>query len=206
MSDEAALIRLVRENRNEPLPRLVYADWLDDIGDSHTTPKAAFLRLWCRLLDTPLSDLEGYPVLTAQLEALKTGLSAEWLSDMDGDRFQIQSGPAARERAEAFLSRLFDADDYEIRIPTYLEIGWVVPFIATPLIESGDPPPREKEHKRGGSRKPKRSRTSPESERAHFGSATPLFVERRTGRVDWYRSPPRGAAPQNLLALRRRSG
>jgi uncharacterized protein (TIGR02996 family) len=206
MSDEAALIQLVRENRDESLPRLVYADWLDDIGDPHTTQKAAFLRLWCRLLDTPLSDFDGYPDLAAQLETLKPGLPTEWLSDVDGNRFHIQSGSAAQERAEAFLSRIFDVGDYQIRPPNSIETGWIVSFVATPLVESAAPPLREKEHKRGGPRKPKRSRTSPESERAIFGAATPLFVERRTGRVDWYRGPRRPSAPQNLLASRRRSG
>jgi len=37
MSDRAAFLRAIAENRFSPLPRLVYADWLDEFGDDQPT-------------------------------------------------------------------------------------------------------------------------------------------------------------------------
>lgn len=46
MSDEAALLRAVIEEPEDDLPRLAYADWLDEHGQAR---RAEFIRLQCRL-------------------------------------------------------------------------------------------------------------------------------------------------------------
>src|SRR5215213_5024358 len=54
MSDEAALLRAIREHPDEDTPRLVYADWLQEYGDDED--RAAFIRLECELARLPPAD------------------------------------------------------------------------------------------------------------------------------------------------------
>ncbi|WP_171471838.1 TIGR02996 domain-containing protein [Frigoriglobus tundricola] len=190
MTDESSLIDLIRANDAAPLPRLIYADWLDDVGDPPSTQKATFLRLWCQLSDTPLSELNGYSELAAGLEALKPGLADTWLRAMDGHRFRIASADDARVRANAFLCNILYEGDFEISSGLWHAAGWVVSFSVTPTVDGGDLPGREKEHRRGGLRKAKRAIVPSRRVRLPaYPSATPLFVDRTTGRVDWYRNP-----------------
>ena len=190
MTDESSLIDLVRANPAAPLPRLIYADWLDDAGDRSSTQKATFLRLWCQLFDTPLAELNGYTELTTQLEVLKPGLADTWLQSIDGHRFRIDNVDAAGIRATAFLRTILSEGDFEVRSPMWHESGWVVSFSVTPTVDAVDPPGREKEHKRGGLRKTKRAFVPARQFRLPaVPSATPLFVDRMTGRVDWHRGP-----------------
>jgi uncharacterized protein (TIGR02996 family) len=189
MSDEPALIRLVCDHRDEPLPRLIYADWLDDIGDPPSVLKSTFLRTWCQLHDTPLSDLDGYSELAEQLERLRPELPDFWCLQMDGFRFYIGNTDRASARADAFLRRILDPDDYELLYPNPRDGGWVVSFRILPTVESAGPKAREKEHKRGGVRA---KRATPAPGRRHqlaYQAATPLFVTSATGRVDWHRGP-----------------
>ncbi|MBX9623847.1 MAG: TIGR02996 domain-containing protein [Gemmataceae bacterium] len=53
MDDGEALIRAIRANRDDDLPRLVYADWLEEQGDH---ARAEFVRLQCWLSGHPESD------------------------------------------------------------------------------------------------------------------------------------------------------
>jgi uncharacterized protein (TIGR02996 family) len=48
MNDEAALLSAIIAHPDEDTPRLAYADWLDEHGDSD---RAAFIRVQCRLAD-----------------------------------------------------------------------------------------------------------------------------------------------------------
>ncbi len=193
MTDESALIDLIRANDAATLPRLIYADWLDDVGDPPSTQKATFLRLWCQLFDTPLSELNGYSERAAQLEALKSRLADTWLQVMDVHRFRISTADAARVRATAFLCNILHEGDFEIRSEVWREGGWVVSFSVTPTVDVVDLPGREKEHKRGGLRKARRAYVPSRQVRLPaYPSATPLFVDRTTGRVDWHRGPGAG--------------
>lgn len=105
MSDELAFLAAVRDRPNDALTRLVFADWLDERDTDETRTKARFLRVWCDLADTPLTDLEGYTTRADELEALRPRLDPDWLAAVDGARFHVAAPDAARLRAEAFLLR-----------------------------------------------------------------------------------------------------
>lgn len=50
MSERAAFLASIRESPADDLPRLVFADWLDDNGDQpHDAATAEFIRLSCKL-------------------------------------------------------------------------------------------------------------------------------------------------------------
>jgi uncharacterized protein (TIGR02996 family) len=53
-ADRAAFLRAIAETPEDDLPRLVYADWLDERGDPE---RAEFIRLQCELARLPTDDL-----------------------------------------------------------------------------------------------------------------------------------------------------
>lgn len=77
-TDESALLRAVLTNPEANLPRLVYADWLDDHGQPD---RAEFIRLQCEIASHP-----SPPPLFARREhelwnnlAQDAALTADWL-------------------------------------------------------------------------------------------------------------------------------
>src|SRR4051794_37823654 len=53
MSDEPALLRAVRDDPDDDLPRLAYADWLEEKGER---PRAAFIRAQLQRARLPWED------------------------------------------------------------------------------------------------------------------------------------------------------
>src|SRR5262245_24225920 len=53
MTEREALLRAVCENPDDDLPRLVFADWLDENGDEAARAWAEFIRLQCRAARLP---------------------------------------------------------------------------------------------------------------------------------------------------------
>lgn len=49
MNPEAAFLRAIAENPDEDLPRLLYADWLEEQGDAEQQAQSEFIRLQCAL-------------------------------------------------------------------------------------------------------------------------------------------------------------
>ena len=75
---DAAFLRAIREQPDDDLPRLIYADYLDERGD----PRGEFIRLRCQLAGwvpelEPRSDLQR-----REQELLSRYLSA-WLGPLD---------------------------------------------------------------------------------------------------------------------------
>jgi uncharacterized protein (TIGR02996 family) len=84
MSDEAALLAAIVAHADEDTPRLVYADWLDEHGDSpgpagragsspgagpgSNAARAAFIRVQCRLADMPPNDPDWVDLVEQQDE------------------------------------------------------------------------------------------------------------------------------------------
>ena len=62
----AIFMQDIRDAPADDLPRLIYADWLDDNGDS---PRADFIRVQCRLARSRADD-PVYPLLQKQEEEL----------------------------------------------------------------------------------------------------------------------------------------
>jgi uncharacterized protein (TIGR02996 family) len=65
MSEEAALIEAIRAAPNDDLARLVYADWLDEHGDS----RGEFLRLQHQLA-----------TVLERIQHLQTSVERDWLN------------------------------------------------------------------------------------------------------------------------------
>jgi uncharacterized protein (TIGR02996 family) len=72
---EDGFIAAVLEDPSTDVPRLVYADWLEDHGD----PRGEFLRVECQLLNLPSSD-ERIPAPLARLQELHRTLDPEWVA------------------------------------------------------------------------------------------------------------------------------
>ncbi len=77
--DEAAFIDRIREDHADDLPRLIYADWLDERGDA---PRADFIRVQCALAklshDDPAADkLHKYETQLTDAHA------ADWNRDIE---------------------------------------------------------------------------------------------------------------------------
>jgi uncharacterized protein (TIGR02996 family) len=61
-SEENAFLESIRSNPRDRLPRLVYADWLDERGDE----RAEFLRLQCSLVSSVERLVELHPSVPKQ--------------------------------------------------------------------------------------------------------------------------------------------
>jgi uncharacterized protein (TIGR02996 family) len=83
MSDEAAFLAALRANPADDLTRLVYADWLDEHGE---TAKAEYLRLVVEIAqcDGNLATAPG----SERFVGLAVALSTEWRSAV-GSRFAV---------------------------------------------------------------------------------------------------------------------
>src|SRR5215210_4229484 len=78
MSDEDALLRAIAATPEDDLPRLVYADWLDE----HDQPeRAEFVRLQCELAAMPAAD-PTRPFLTWRHKHFLRTRVPEWLREL----------------------------------------------------------------------------------------------------------------------------
>src|SRR5438067_1013306 len=67
MSSEAAFLSEVRERPDDDAPRLVFADWLEDVGDA---ARADFIRTQCRLAALPEWDPQRFDLEERALDLL----------------------------------------------------------------------------------------------------------------------------------------
>jgi uncharacterized protein (TIGR02996 family) len=75
MDDEVGLIGAIRANLHDDVPRLVYADWLEERGD----PRGEYLRLQCELART-WSYRDGRRDLLGRMADLRRRLDPAWLA------------------------------------------------------------------------------------------------------------------------------
>jgi len=80
MDDRAALLRAIVESPDDDAPRLVYADWLDERGESD---RAEFIRLQCAIHGSPMPDAE-WKALVARCEALLAANEPRWMKEVPG--------------------------------------------------------------------------------------------------------------------------
>lgn len=98
MSDADALISAVAAEPDNDLPRLVYADWLDENGQP---ARAEFIRVQCRLAALPPGRRKGRNIPTRREHVLLTEFRHEWVqADWPG----ADSGKAVFERG--FITNL----------------------------------------------------------------------------------------------------
>jgi uncharacterized protein (TIGR02996 family) len=80
MSDEAAFLRSIQDSPADDAPRLVYADWLDERGDTASAAKAAFLRTTAAHGGAVRARARGRKALKQQLHEMARALPKDWLT------------------------------------------------------------------------------------------------------------------------------
>jgi uncharacterized protein (TIGR02996 family) len=78
MADEDGFLNALRANPADDTIRLVYADWLEERGDTASVARAEFLRL-VTVRPAP-ANRKGRKDRTMRLKALATGLDTHWLA------------------------------------------------------------------------------------------------------------------------------
>ena len=108
MSDEAAFLRAIAAESDVDLPRLVYADWLEEQGETERMIRAEFIRIQCAL-ETMLPSNEQFRTLQEREQVLFREL---WLTLLEPvrssfDLSESQFRPPQRPRGGTFFSQLF---------------------------------------------------------------------------------------------------
>lgn len=120
MSDEAFL-RAIQDQPGDPLPRLAYADWLEERDD----PRGEYLRLFARV-ETALK----------RMATLRSGINTEWVSAATG-RFLVLLRAAEWVQAIEIRSRMLvigrDGRFYEVVDRELSPIGVFQPWLALHL-------------------------------------------------------------------------
>ena len=74
MSTEREFLEIIRADLDNPVPRLIFADWLDEQGD----PRGEFIRTQCELEQAELSALQQRWLRQRERELLEDH-EADWL-------------------------------------------------------------------------------------------------------------------------------
>ncbi len=77
MSRDDAFLEAIRENPDDDVPRLIYADWLEEQGD----PRGEFVRVECALASMPVKDGRR-PALRARRQQLLAAHRDAWLGPL----------------------------------------------------------------------------------------------------------------------------
>lgn len=77
MTDERALLAAIWDNPHDDLPRLVYADWLDETGEPAKVARAEFIRVQCELAKMD-EDGPMWKELKARQDVLWDANKAYW--------------------------------------------------------------------------------------------------------------------------------
>src|SRR5437868_11537865 len=97
MPEEAAFLQQLSDRPEDDHTRLVYADWLEERGDA----RARLLRLEVELAALADGD-RGYAEREAELEALRSGLDADWCARA-GKRWDVVHFGYALEKRISFI-------------------------------------------------------------------------------------------------------
>jgi uncharacterized protein (TIGR02996 family) len=81
-ADRAAFLRAIADHPDDDLPRLIYADWLDEHGDP---ARAEFIRVQCELAGPPVAESRRSDLLARERELLKAH-GQEWAAEWHGLR------------------------------------------------------------------------------------------------------------------------
>lgn len=99
MSDEAAFLRAIQSRPDDELPRLVFADWLDERGD----PRGDFIRLHLALSATA-PDHPDRVAGEHELSVLRKGCDTAWLTVIEPKRVPRADDPTAGRGCECFFA------------------------------------------------------------------------------------------------------
>jgi uncharacterized protein (TIGR02996 family) len=96
MHDEDDFLRKLSENPSDDTIRMVYADWLDELGDEESKKKAQFLRVTVRLMG-PIQRVGWRSARRKELHELAQSLPGAWLAVVS--RLQVENCAEAANRA-----------------------------------------------------------------------------------------------------------
>jgi uncharacterized protein (TIGR02996 family) len=85
MSDQLAFLQMIAEHPDDDVPRLVYADWLEETGEEIHIARAEFIRLQChleQLRKLPREELEQYADLWKRQQELIDQYVESWLGSL----------------------------------------------------------------------------------------------------------------------------
>jgi uncharacterized protein (TIGR02996 family) len=84
MSDEPGLLAAIWNDSHDDLPRLVYADWLQDTGEPAQVARGEFIRVQCELARIAVDDPRSGPLRKREKELWNTW-KAQWRSALRGE-------------------------------------------------------------------------------------------------------------------------
>jgi len=99
MNGEAAFLRAIPSRPGDDLPRLVFADWLDERGD----PRGDFIRLHLAL-SAAAPDHPDRVAGEHELSFLRKGCDAAWLAVIEPERVPRTDDPTAGRGCDCFFA------------------------------------------------------------------------------------------------------
>jgi uncharacterized protein (TIGR02996 family) len=99
MHDEEGFLHAIKANPRDDVPRLVYADWLEERGD----PRGDFIRLHLALT----AAAPDHPERVAgehELSSLRKGCDAAWLAVIEPERVLLSNDPSAGRGCQCFYA------------------------------------------------------------------------------------------------------
>jgi uncharacterized protein (TIGR02996 family) len=97
MLEEQSFLKAIKNHPTEDLPRLVYADWLDERND----PRANFIRLQLALLATAPDHID-FVAGEHELSALRKGCDPAWLTVIEPERVPFSERQHAGRGCQCF--------------------------------------------------------------------------------------------------------
>ena len=96
MHDEDDFLRALSQNPSDDALRMIYADWLDELGDEESRKKAQFLRVTVRLMG-PIQRVGWRSARRKELHELAQSLPGAWLAVVGRLRIENCERAAVRE-------------------------------------------------------------------------------------------------------------
>jgi len=97
MHDHAAFLAAITASPDDDLPRLVYADWLDESGEPAAAARAEFIRVQCEL-ERCASDHDRRMSLQKRERQLLKKHAAQWLADLSAAQVLADRDPIVDKR------------------------------------------------------------------------------------------------------------
>ncbi len=121
-STEDAFLADIREHPDDDVPRLVYADWLEENGDE--PDRADLIRVQCRLARLPAGGASADDLVRRE-EQLTERLARSWLAPLRRlvDTFELQRGFVSRVVVQA--PQLIEQGEAIVRLAPVAELAVV---------------------------------------------------------------------------------
>jgi uncharacterized protein (TIGR02996 family) len=129
MTDEDSFLRAITAAPDDDLPRLVYADWLDEHGRHE---RAEFIRLQCELARLPEGNARHNELRTREHDLL-TAHGAEWLGGLRALNIRAARSPEEFSRLDVARFRRGWVDGLLLRGNGFLRHGEAL-YRAAPLL------------------------------------------------------------------------